>query len=291
MFEYQNCEKVLSPTLEEGKELVDLANEKKLYLGVAPDTFLGSAIQTANYVVESGMIGEVTSCYAALNRDSSLFAELSPAGTLPGGGIGFDMGIYYVTALLSILGPVKTVTGIVDTKNPERTHQVVSKMGESFKMNCENIFSGTMVFKNGIVGNLLFDSNSIMILPEKPALVINGTLGVMYMNDPNLFGGDVSVILKGSNTPFVIPQCHPFQEDYRGVGVAEMAWSMRKGRNNRASKEMSYHALEVLSGICISSENRAHYDLQSTFIKPSPLPRGYVGPHFFKEIEETTIAN
>jgi predicted dehydrogenase len=284
-------EKVLSITLEEAKELVELAQEKNLYLGAAPDTFLGAAIQTAKYVVDSGMIGQVTSCYAALSRDFNLFAGLSPIATMPGGGIAFDVGIYYVTALLSILGPVHMVTGIMDTKNPERTHQTIDHLGEAFTMSCENIMSGTLVFNNGVIGNLLFDSNSIMVIPEKPALVIYGTLGMMYMEDPNLFGGEVKVLLKGNNTPFVMQQSHPFQEEFRGVGVAEMAWSLRKGRVNRASKEMAYHALEVLHGIGISSVNKAHYELKSSFVLPQPLPRGFMGGSHFKVIEESAIAD
>lgn len=283
-------EKVLSITLEEAKELVALADEKKLYLGVAPDTFLGASIQTAKYVVDSGMIGQVTSCYAALSRDGNLFADLLPITAKPGGGIAFDVGIYYVTALLSILGPVQMVTGIMETKNRERFHQSIEQLGEPFTLACENILSGTLVFKSGAVGNLLFDSNSVFLMPEKPALVIYGTLGMMYMDDPNLFGGEVKVVLKGNNTPFTMQQSHPYQDESRGLGVAEMAWSMRKGRKNRANKEMAYHALEVLHGIGISGKNKVHYELNSSFELPPSLPRGYLGGTHFKVIEESAIA-
>lgn len=283
-------EKVLATGLEEAKELVDLANEKNLYLGVAPDTFLGAAIQTARYVVESGMIGDVTSCYAAISRDSQLLAGLMPFSARKGGGIAFDVGIYYVTALLSILGPVKTVTGIMDTKNAERTHQLIDRLGESYTMECENICSGTLVFENGVIGNLLFDSNSIFILPEKPALVIYGTLGMIYMDDPNNFGGEVKVVLKGNNSPFAMQQNHPFSEEFRGLGTAEMAWAMRLGRTNRANKEMGYHALEVLHGIRISSQSRKHYDLDSSFLLPPALPRGFAGENLLSVLQESALA-
>ena len=99
-------EKVLSVELEHAAELVEIADRKGLYLGAAPDTFLGSAIQTARYVVDSGMIGEVSSCYCTLTRDGELFGRAFPFTIKPGGGIGFDVGIYALTALLSILGPV-----------------------------------------------------------------------------------------------------------------------------------------------------------------------------------------
>lgn len=284
-------EKVIATTVEEAQELVAIANEKHLYLGAAPDTFLGAAIQTARYVVDSGMIGEVSSCYAAISRDINISAIFLPFSLQPGGGIGFDLGIYYVTALLSILGSVKSVTGIMDTKNKERTYQYVERLGESYSIDCENIMSGTMQFESGVIGNLLFDSNSVTIIPERPSLVIYGTQGMMYMNDPNNFGGEVKVVLKGNNTPFVMQQSHPFSEEYRGLGAAEMAWSIRQGRRQRASKEMALHALEVLQGIGDSSRTKMHYNLTSTFERPEPLARGYIGGNvYLQEYEEAVLA-
>ena len=283
-------EKVLALTLEEGKELVDLANEKGLYLGVAPDTFLGSAIQTARYVVESGMIGEVTSCYAALTRDGALSANFSSIANKAGGGIAFDVGIYYITALLSILGPVKSVSGLMRTVSPERTYESVDRIGESYTMINENIASGTLEFESGTIGNVLFDSRSIFIIPEQPALVLHGSMGVMYMADPNMFGGEVKVLLKGNTEPMTITSSHGYEDESRGLGVAEMAWSIRQGRSNRASKEAAYHALEVLHGIRISSESGIRYELSSSFRKSSPLPRGYKGGTHFGKIDESALA-
>ena len=283
-------EKVLAVELEQAAELVKIADDKQLYLGAAPDTFLGSAIQTARYVVDSEMLGEITSCYCALTRDGDLLNRAFPFTTRPGGGIGFDVGIYYITALLSILGPVREVSGVVRTRNPERPDYTLKNFGETYAIECENLMTGTLQFDCGTVGNLLFDSNSIFILPEKPHVVLCGTLGIMYMADPNSFGGDVRVILKANNDPFIMPPSHAFGEECRGIGVAEMAWSMRQGRNNRASKEMAYHALEVLHGIVKSSVTKSNQVMQSTFEKTPPLPRGYAGPDFFKSIDEMGMA-
>ncbi|KQO12708.1 Gfo/Idh/MocA family protein [Paenibacillus sp. Leaf72] len=283
-------EKVLALELEEAAELVRIADEKNLYLGVAPDTFLGASIQTARYVVESGMIGTITSAHCALSRDVSLFAELSPNAIKPGAGIGFDVGIYYITALLSLLGPVAEVSGIAKTLNKERQHYYMEKLDESYEIQCENLMAGTLQFASGAVGSMLFDSNSILIVPEKPTLVLYGTDGVMYMSDPNLFGGEVNVILKGNTEPMVMQQSHSFTQESRGLGVAEMAWSMRKGRANRASKEMGYHALEILHSIVKSGETKRHIALQSTFTNMPALPRGYVTNSHFKFQEESGLA-
>ena len=283
-------EKVLSVELEHAAELVKIADQKKLYLGAAPDTFLGSAIQTARYVVDSGMIGEVTSCYCAFTRDGDILNRAFPFTAKPGGGIGFDVGIYSITALLSILGPVKEVSGIVQTRKPQRPNYSLENFGEPFQVECENLMSGILQFAGGTIGNILFDSNSIFILPEKPSLVLFGTMGIMTMADPNQFGGEVKVILKGNNEPFTMQQSHAFTDECRGLGVADMAWAMRAGRKNRASKEMAYHALEVLHGIVKSSDTKSNQVIQSTFEKTPPIPRGYSGQTFFEFVEEIGIA-
>ncbi len=283
-------EKVLTVELAHAADLLKIADQKGLYLGSAPDTFLGSAIQTARYVVDSGMIGEITSCACALSRDGSIFGNPHSFTVKPGGGIGFDVGIYYITALLSILGPVAEVTGVVRTRNPEQQVYTLENWGDSFQLQCENIMAGTLSFARGTVGTLLFDSNSVFILPEKPSLILFGTLGVVYMADPNQFGGEVKVLLKGNNEPFVMQQSYAFNDECRGLGVAEMAWSLRLGRKNRANKEMAYHALDVLHSIVRSSETRSSQAVQSTFEAMPPIPRGYSGQGYFGFVEERGIA-
>src|SRR5579859_1505187 len=283
-------EKVLSVELEHAAELVAIAQRKNLYLGAAPDTFLGAAIQTARYVVESGMLGEITSCFCALTRDGDILNRAFPFTTKPGGGIGFDVGIYYVTALLSILGPIQEVSGIVQTRRPQRPEYALDRFGEPFQIECENSMAATLQFDCGTIGNMLFDANSVLMLPEKPSVVLFGTLGVLYMADPNSFGGDVRVLLKGNNEPFTMQQSHAFSTECRGLGVAEMAWSMRMGRKNRANKEMAYHALEVLHSLATSSQTKSNRVMKSTFAKMPPMPRGYSGQKVFEFVEETGIA-
>jgi predicted dehydrogenase len=283
-------EKVLSVELEHAADLVEIADRKNLYLGAAPDTFLGSAIQTARYVVDSGLLGDITSCSCTLTRDGDILYRAFPFTTKPGGGIGFDVGIYTITALLSILGPVKEVAGVVQTRRPERPDYSLDRFGESFPVECENLMAATIQFDCGTIGNMLFDSNSVFMLPEKPSVVLFGTMGVMYMADPNSFGGDVRIVLKGNNDPFTMQQSHAFSTECRGLGVAEMAWSMRLSRKNRANKELAYHALEVLHGIVRSSETKSNQVMQSTFEKTPAIPRGYSGQSFFEFVEEMGIA-
>jgi predicted dehydrogenase len=216
-------------------------------------------------------------------------SRLASFVTKPGGGIGFDVGIYYLTALLSILGPVKEVSGTAKTRKPTREILSLEKFGESYTVESEDIMAGTIQFDSGVIGTMIFDSNSIFTFLEKPSMVIFGTMGVLYMADPNQFGGAVRVVLKGNNEPFVIPSSHAFNEECRGIGVAEMAWSIRQGRKHRANEEMAYHALEVLHGIVKSGESKSNQVIFSTFEKPRALPRGYVGQGHFQFVEENSI--
>ena len=115
-------EKMIAVELWQGQELVKLADEKGLYLGVAPDTFLGASVQTAKYIVEQGLIGKPVSAHAAISRNYGIYGEFLTHLYKRGGGIGFDMGGYYLTALASILGPVKNVAAFTAINEPHRVN-------------------------------------------------------------------------------------------------------------------------------------------------------------------------
>ena len=283
-------EKVLCVRLEEARSLVRLADEKGLLLCAAPDTFLGAAAQTARFAVESGLIGEVTSCVAALQRDAGLLAEKFPYTAHAGGGIGIDVGIYYATLLLSVLGPVNTVCGMSDTYAPVRRHFFTSRghFGEPYTLTAETLLAATVRFDSGAVGSLHFNSASIRC--EKPHVILYGTQGILYLPDPNFFGGDVKILAKGQTEPYVLPHTHAYDGDDRGLGVADMAWALRNGRAPRACKEMAYHALEMLTGAIVSGQSGTFYKMQSTFTPQPPIPRGYMGASYGMSEPEAALA-
>ena len=269
-------EKVLSIELEQAAELVRLANEKGLMLGAAPDTFLGASIQTARQAVERGMIGRVTSCVAQDTRDYNMMGQLVPFIPQQGGGMGFDVGIYYITALVSILGPVRRVSGFLKYADGPRTYELPSndRFGQPYQVESETILAGTLEYASGVIGSVQFNSESIF--PEQPVVMLCGTEGVLYMSDPNCFGGTVYYRAKGSSERIALPQAFGYDENSRGLGVAEMAWSLANGRVNRANKEMAYHALEILHGIAISSDSGQTYALKSDFVPAPPLKSGFI---------------
>lgn len=283
-------EKILTIELNEAKELIELAKIKNCRLGSAPDTFLGSAVQTTKALLESGLIGTISSCHCVLNRDSAQFAEILPFTSGPGGGIGFDVGIYYLTVLLSLLGPVTEVTGTSRTRKRERYYAALDKIGQRYEMFCETLMAGTLMFENGAVGSLLFDSETIQLSPEQPVLTLFGSKGIIYMPDPNKFGGDVKVVLKGNSAPMVMQQSHGFNDESRGLGVAEMAWAIRKSRPHRASSEIAYHALEILHGLVTSGQSHTYTSVLSTFTLPTALPSGYPGKVYLGSDSESSLA-
>ncbi|MCL2832626.1 MAG: Gfo/Idh/MocA family oxidoreductase [Treponema sp.] len=269
-------EKPIDLSIDAARELVQLADKKGVLYGNAPDTFMGQAIQTARYYIDSGIIGDVTGVVAVLNRDAGFLAEKYPITLLPGGGIGLDVGVYYVTAMLSILGPVKQISGFVTTNKPDRMHYFPDKedFGQKYKLQAENLVAGSFRFASGVFGTLMF--NSCSIGNEIPQIIMYGTEGILYMPDPNRFGGEVKVILKGQHEPTALPPTHAFSENHRGIGPAELAWALRKGRKPRTSKEMAFHGLEMLLGLYKSCETGKFYEMTSTFQRPAPIPRGYL---------------
>jgi len=270
-------EKPIDLSIDAARKLIQLADKQGLLFGCAPDTFMGQAIQSARYYLDCGLIGDVTSAVALLNRDAGRNAEIFPFTALPGGGIGLDVGVYYITAILSLLGPVKDAAGFVTTLQPDRIHYFTDKesYGEKFTLQAENLVAGSFRFASGAFGSIMFNSSSIG--NEKPQIILYGTEGILYLPDPNGFGGEVKVILKGQSEPVTLPPTHGFSENSRGIGPADLAWSLRKGRKPRTSKEMAFHGLELLLGLYQSSETGSFYKMTSAFERPLPIPRGFLG--------------
>lgn len=279
-------EKTMTAELDQARELVAIANEKGLYLGVAPDTVLGASIQTARWAVDHGLIGDVTSVVVSINRAQMLNSERFRFLRGNGGALAFDVGIYYIASLLTILGPVDEVTGF-GAPAPFHPRQFLFNTAEpeSWQIPGNNLVTGALKFRSGALGILHFDGNTIGA--ECSTFRIYGTEGILELGDPNLFGDPVR-LLKPESAPCILPPTHgypggsvledatDFEKGYgnRGIGVAEMAWSMRKGRPNRLNKEMGLHALELLCGLDQSAASGQIYHMTSDF-QTRPLTPGY----------------
>ncbi|GHV00307.1 oxidoreductase [Spirochaetia bacterium] len=273
-------EKALALGYPQAKELLDLAESRGLLLGSAPDTFLGSGVQTAIEAVNTGMIGDVTGFTVMLNRGLDLLYEFMGFLTKPGGGIGYDFGVYALTALFSILGQADEVCGFMQTNRPLREYKnpMMPHYGKQYKIENENIMAAAIKMKNGVLGTVMFNGDAIF--PEKPYICLQGTEGMLYLPDPNEFGGDVIYTpamhdprqIRGGGEPErILPVHHRYSKDSRGIGVADMALALHEGRPHRTNAAMACHLLEFLDGIVKSCETKRYVKITSDFIKPEPL--------------------
>ncbi len=277
-------EKTLAVTVEQARELVEIANEKGLYLGVAPDTVLGAGLQTARRAIDTDMIGAVTSGVAVVNRDQALNSEYFTFLRGNGGCLPYDVGVYYIGALVSLLGPVEAIRAF---GAPAPLHEpqflYANAEAEPWRIPGANVLSASLRFECGALVSVLFDGNTVNATQHD--ITLFGTRGVLKVGDPNAFNGPVTLIY-ADQPPCVLPFTHgydgvntlaptPFDHyGHRGVGVAEMAYAIRAGRPNRCGKEYGLHCLEVLAGMEQSAATGRTVEPVSRF-KMRPLAPGY----------------
>ncbi len=268
-----HVEKPLSITREEGKTLLEIAQAKGLRVGAAPDTFLGGGLQTCRKLIEDGWIGEPVGATAFMlchgheswHPDPEFYYKA-------GGGPMFDMGPYYLTALVSLMGPIRRVTGSTRVTFPERTITSAPKYGAKVTVDTPTHIAGVMDFAGGAIGTILTSFD--VWAHQLPNIEIYGTEGSMRVPDPNGFGGPVLVRRMGAKDWTEMPLTHGFADNSRGIGVADMAYALQSGRPHRASGQLGYHVLEAMHGFHDASDSGTHYTMHSTVERPAPLPLG-----------------
>lgn len=268
-----HVEKPLAVTRAEGQEILSLAHARSLRVGCAPDTFLGGGLQTCRKLIDDGWIGEPVAATAFMLGHGHEHWHVDPDFYYqPGAGPMFDMGPYYLTALISLIGPVRRVTGSARVTFPERTITSKPKYGQTIRVNTPTHIAGVLDFENGAIGTLVtsFDVWAAQV----PRIEIYGTLGSLSVPDPNTFGGPVHVRMHDSKEWSPVPLSHGYTDNSRGIAVADMANAIRSGRPHRANGDMGYHVLDIMQGILDASERGTHYELASGCERPTPLPLG-----------------
>jgi predicted dehydrogenase len=267
-------EKPLAIALEDGKRLVETARARGLRLGAAPDTFLGGGLQTCRQLIDEGAIGEPVAATAFMlipgherwHPQPDFFYQ-------PGGGPLFDMGPYYLTALVSLLGPVRRVTGSARAAFSERTIRSEPRAGERIAVEVPTHLAAVLDFVSGPIATLVtsFDVWS----SKAPKLEIYGSQGSLSLPDPNTFAGPVRIRGADDDTWRVVPVTRPYTKNSRGLGLADMAAALRGVlRPHRASGEMAYHVLEVMHAVETASREGRHVVIASTCERPAPLAEG-----------------
>jgi predicted dehydrogenase len=266
-------EKPLAIERADGQKMLDIGRAKELRVGCAPDTFLGAGLQTCRQLIDEGAIGTPVAATAFMMGHGHESWHPDPAFYYqPGGGPMFDMGPYYLTALVSLLGPVRRVTGSTRISFLERRITSKPKYGEIINVEVPTHIAGVLDFASGAIGTLImsFDTWATNV----PLLEIYGSEGSLSLPDPNTFGGPVRLWRQDTREWRDMPLAHDFAENWRGLGVADMAQAIRFKRQHRASGDLAYHVLDIMHAVHDASREGQHIELTSTCDRPAPMRAG-----------------
>lgn len=263
-------EKPLALTREEGRAIMDTADARGLRVGCAPDTFLGGGLQTCRRLIDDGAIGEPVAATAFMAghgpeswHPNPFFYYQIGAGPL------FDMGPYYLTALIHLLGPIARVAGMTRISFAERIATSPELYGRRIAVEVPTHVAGTLQMQPGPIATLItsFDVWGHHL----PRIEIYGAEGSLSVPDPNTFGGPVALLRAGEKEWRPVALTH--REDVgRGIGVADMALAIRDNRPQRAAGTMAYHVLDTMHALYDSSDRQVHVSITSTCDQPLPLP-------------------
>lgn len=285
-------EKPLAINFSEAKEVIRVAKNKGLCVGNAPDTFLGGRIQTLKKALEAGLIGEpigvsAFACHHGVERhhpNPDFYYKV-------GGGPLFDLGPYYLNAMIALLGPVKRTSGLSKKSFQHRIIESQPRKNEYIDVEVDTHVCANLEFTSGVIGTMVMSFD--VWDSQLPRLEIYGTKGTLCIADPdpvdgaNIFGGEVLYKTResarwtyrprvaGLEQWEVVDNSHGFNEDSRGLGLVDMVYAIEHQRPLRASGELALHVCEIMEAILSSSALGQYAALQTTCDKPAPLPENF----------------
>lgn len=274
-------EKPFVLSLSEGTELNELADKRGVRIGSAPDTFLGGAHQRARELVDNGTVGQIVggSCYFQSHGmehwhpNPDFFFQ-------PGAGPILDMGAYYVSNLVQLIGPVSRVVAMASKPFETRTISSEPRAGETIPVDVATTVNAILEFEQGAQITLcaswdVWASNNNLI-------ELHGTEKSMFLPDPNHFGGDI--VVKDSDSeesvsPLGVLSSLNYENangdmtsNYRGIGLADMAMAIKEGREHRCNCDLALHVMDTLMSILRSAETGSFVSLSTTCQRPLALP-------------------
>jgi predicted dehydrogenase len=270
-------EKPLSVNLEDAKKVLETADSKGLLVGCAPDTFMGGGFQTCRKLVDDGWLGKVVGGTAFMLGCGPERWHPNPAFFYEeGAGPMFDMGPYYITALVHLLGPVKSVSAITSRAFEERIATCKEQFGKILPVSVPTNYSGVLKFHSGAVINMTI-SFDVQMHTHSP-IELYGTTGSLKAPNPNTFGGPVELWTTATKEWKEHSFSHPYLENSRSIGAADMAYTIlsKDHRAHRASGALAYHALEVMHSFEKSSTTGTRIDIESKPAQPKALPLGLI---------------
>jgi len=264
-------EKPLALDRVSGRSLLRDADAAGLLVGCAPDTFLGSGLQTSCRLIEQGLIGTPLTALALLQLPGPESWHPNPAFLYAAGaGPLFDLGPYYFTAIVQVFGSVSSVAALGSKARERRVIGSGPKAGEEFDVTVPSHVSALAQFESGQSAQAMFSFDSAL---PRTLLEVNGTEATMLFPDPNFFDGTIAIRRLGDDDWETVATTTA--QSSRGTGVLDMARAIRGGRAHRAQGKMGYHVLDTLIAIAESVESRAFVDVESSIEKPALLPRDW----------------
>jgi predicted dehydrogenase len=271
-------EKPLGINYAEGRKLLGAANKAGLRIGSAPDTFLGGSHQQARAVVDSGVLGQMVGgsgffmCpgHEAWHPDPAFYYDI-------GGGPVLDMGPYYITDLVNLLGPVARVSAMASRLRDQRPVLSEPKQGQIMDVKIDTHATASLGFANGAIVQvgLSFDVAAHKHVP----LELYGTEASLIVPDPNFFGGDVEIRKRGRDEAWTkVEVTQPYADgNYRSLGVADMAQGILDNRPHRANGDLALHVLEVMEAFATASAEGRTVDIKTPVARPEPLATSLKG--------------
>jgi predicted dehydrogenase len=278
-------EKPMAIKLSDAKKIIEIANQKNLYFGNAPDTFLGGGGQFSRKLIDEGSIGEVlTGNFIFAFSGVQTFHPNPESWFKDGGGPVIDMGPYFFTTLVNLLGPAKNVRARGTKFSETRIIETGPKKNNKFSVDIPTSYTLDLEFDNGAIvqGFLSFDVQN----HARNHIELYGSKGSIIVPDPNMFGGPVSISKElGSDwNDFSVENMFlgktnivnhsgrsneaPKQSNYRGIGLSEMIYAIENNKPHRCSGELAFHVLDIINSTIDAAKNNKEIEIQSTCRKP-----------------------
>jgi predicted dehydrogenase len=264
-------EKPLALDRVSAKALLDRADAAGLRVGCAPDTFLGSGLQTARRLIDDGEIGTPLTALVLMQSPGPESWHPNPAFLFQeGAGPLFDIGPYYLTTLVQTFGPIASVAAIGSKSRETRVIGSGPKAGEEFAVTVPSHVSASARFESGQSATMIFSFDS----PRRRTLLeVTGTEATMVLPDPNMFDGEIALQRRDDEEPAVFATTT--QQSSRGTGVLDMARAIREDRPHRAQGALAYHVLDAMISMDEAITSAAYVDVDSTVEVPPPLPEDW----------------
>jgi predicted dehydrogenase len=266
-------EKPLAATTAEARSLLVEAEGAGVRVGCAPDTVLGTGVQTARAVLDAGEIGVPVAASAFMVTPGHERWHPAPEFYYrPGGGPLLDMGPYYLTALVTLLGPVQRVVGMASTPRATRTIGNGPRAGTEFAVEVATHVTGVLEHESGALSTLLMSFD--VWAGALPRIEVYGTEGSLSVPDPNGFDGEVRLYPAGAKEWGPVPERGGYPGASRGFGVADLARALNDGTPHRADGRLAYHVLDIMESLLAAARSGGSVAVASTCDRPAAVPAG-----------------